>query len=471
MPRLKLKLPSRNWFIFLSITGSFTTALLYDRQQKKKAQQRWCNLVSHMANEPVPTNIMPRRITIFLSAPPGDGLRVAREHFHEYIKPILVAGALDWEVIEGRREGEVRAGLAEKIRKARQRNDDAPQLEIATGSKHDGQDLVEELRRKGGIKEWNGLQGDLVLGRHTWKEYIRGLHEGWLGPLDPPPTPDNVSSSTRPEGHRGSQEPDFTSETVSADSISGSQDLIQPQETTPDPPVPPPPPPAKKTSLIPAYISSSAYHTRSLPSSIPPNLPPSLPLPFPHLLGFLNTPTRLYRFLTQRKLAEETGALVAGMVLGSNVRSFRSSTTPLSATANTEGSEFSSSANASDEHTEPTQQKRIWWEQENVLSAEQSDWHKSVWKDEKDQSSGEAEEKKVEREHVWRGEVVVDDRIGARMLLFELAPHEAERAVREEAERKANADPWWKGVKEYILGPDDKRVKGWEMGEIGGEHD
>lgn len=423
-----------------------------------------------MANEPVPTNIMPRRITIFLSAPPGDGLRVAREHFHEYIKPILVAGALDWEVIEGRREGEVRAGLAEKIRNARRRNDDAPQLEIAMESKHDGQDLVEELRRKVGIKEWNGLQGDLVLGRHTWKEYIRGLHEGWLGPLDPPP-PDNVSSSTRPEGHRGSQEPEFTSETVSADSISQSQDLIELQESTQDPPVPPPPPPAKKISLIPPYISSSTYPTQSLPSSIPPNFPPSLPLPLPHLLGFLNTPTRLYRFLTQRKLAEETGALVAGMVLGSNVRSFRSSTTPLSATANIEGSEFSSSAHASDEPTEPAQQKRTWWEQENVLAAEQSDWHKSVWKDEKDQSSGEAKEKKAEQEHIWRGEVVVDDRIGARMLLFELAPHEAERAVWEEAERKTNADPWWKGVKEYILGPEDKRMEGWEMGQIGGEHD
>lgn len=424
-----------------------------------------------MANEPVPTNIMPRRITIFLSAPPGDGLRVAREHFHEYIKPILVAGALDWEVIEGRREGEVRAGLAEKIRKARQRHDNAPRLETATESMHDGQELVEELRRKGGIKEWNGLQGDLVLGRHTWKEYIRGLHEGWLGPLDPPAPPDNVSSSTRPEGHRDSQEPEFTSETVSADTNSESQDLIEPQVSTPDPPVPPPLPPAKKNSPIPAYISSSAYPTQSLSSSIPPNLPPSIALPFPHLLGFLNTPTRLYRFLNQRKLANETGALVAGMVLGSDVRSFRSSTTALSAAANTEGSEFSSSANVTDEPTESTQQKRIWWEQENVLSAEQSDWHKSVWKDEKDQSSREAEEKKLEQEHIWRGEVVVDDRIGARMLLFELAPHEAERAVREEAERKANADPWWKGVKEYVLGPEEKRAKGWEMGQIGGEHD
>lgn len=424
-----------------------------------------------MANEPLPTNLMPRRITIFLSAPPGDGLRVAREHFHEYIKPILVAGAIDWEVIEGRREGEVRAGLAEKIRKARKRHDEAPQLEAAPESKRGGQDLVEDLRRKGGIREWNGLQGDLVLGRHTWKEYIRGLHEGWLGPLDPPPPPDNVSVNARPEDHRGSQDPDSTSKTVSADSVSESQDSTEPQESIPDPSAPPPPPPAKKPSPIPAYIPCSAYSTQSIPSSIPPNLHPSLPLPFPHLLGFLNTPKRLYRFLTQRKLADETGALVAGMVLGSNSRSFRSSTTPLSATANTGGSEFSSSANASDEPTESTQEKRIWWEQEKALSAEESDWHKSAWKDEKNQSSKEAGVEKLEQEHVWREEVVVDDRIGARMLLFELAPHEAERAVKEEAERKATADPWWKGVKEYILGPEDMGAKGWEMGQIGEEYD
>lgn len=56
------------------------------------------------------------------SAPPGDGLRAAREHFHEYVKPILVAGAVDWEVIEGRKEGDVRAGLAAKIRRLRRRN-------------------------------------------------------------------------------------------------------------------------------------------------------------------------------------------------------------------------------------------------------------------------------------------------------------------------------------------------------------
>lgn len=32
---------------------------------------------------------------------------------------------------------------------------------------------------------WAGGEVGLILGRHTWEEYIRYLHKGWLNPLDP----------------------------------------------------------------------------------------------------------------------------------------------------------------------------------------------------------------------------------------------------------------------------------------------
>ncbi len=145
---------------------------------------------------------MPRRITVFLSAPPGDSLRAAREHFHEYVKPLLVAGAMDWDVIEGRKEGDVRAGLAEKIRKRRRKAGEKPPKNAEGEAPEGGEDLVEELRGSAGIKDWQGVQGDLVLGRHTWKEYIRGTHEGWLGPLELPP---NLSQSSDPPQHTPDQ--------------------------------------------------------------------------------------------------------------------------------------------------------------------------------------------------------------------------------------------------------------------------
>src|SRR5579862_5493860 len=124
---MKLRLPSRNWLIFLSVTGSFTAAILYDRHAKKKIQQKWCDLVSHLADETLDTAAMPRKVTIFLSAPPGDGLSPAREHFREYVKPLLVAAAIDWEVIEGRKEGDVQKGLAEKLRSTRRRSGEGDQ--------------------------------------------------------------------------------------------------------------------------------------------------------------------------------------------------------------------------------------------------------------------------------------------------------------------------------------------------------
>lgn len=178
LPRLRL--PSRNWSIFWAITGSFAGAVIYDKYQTKRMRGKWVQLVSHIADEQLDTKTLPRKVTIYLQAPPGDGLRTAREHFHLYVKPVLVAAAMDWDVVEGRKEGDVRHKTAEKIRKWRRRRGEGEP--VAAGD--DGTLTVEDLREKNGDVEYPGVAGDIVIGRHTWKEYIRGLHEGYLGPAD-----------------------------------------------------------------------------------------------------------------------------------------------------------------------------------------------------------------------------------------------------------------------------------------------
>ncbi|KAI5283860.1 mitochondrial import inner membrane translocase subunit tim54, partial [Ascosphaera acerosa] len=97
MPHLRFRLPSRNWLIFLTVTGSWFAAVFYDRREKRRVQHKWASLVAHVAREPLPPNELRRRLTVVLAAPPGDGLRSARDFFKEYVKPILVAGALDYE--------------------------------------------------------------------------------------------------------------------------------------------------------------------------------------------------------------------------------------------------------------------------------------------------------------------------------------------------------------------------------------
>ncbi|KAI9878770.1 MAG: mitochondrial import inner membrane translocase subunit tim54 [Pleopsidium flavum] len=416
LPNFRFKLPSRNWLIFLSITGSFTTALMYDRHQRKLAQRKWCTLVSHLAREPLPVSSLQRKLTIYLSAPPGDGLKSAREYFQEYIKPVLVAAALDWEVIEGRREGDVRAGMAERVRRLRRKQGEAGQAE----AEEDAEELVEQTRQRTGIRDLDGVKGDIVIGRNTWKEYIRGLHEGWLGPLDPPPTPEPTAPS--PTSDAALPDP------ISVTDTAPPPDDSQAAQANPSPTSPPAEAPhtaenkatdqakekekekPKPITPTPPYLPISAYTTSTLPPTIPPTFEPSSPLPFPHILGFFNSPIRIYRFLHRRYLADAIGRQTAAVVLASHrpyqqTSSFSSSIDP--------DSPSPAAANGG------VVQSGTSYEQQRVLEEEEPEWHKSARK-----------RKEGEGERLWLDDVVVDPRIAERMRRFELAPADHERAER-----------------------------------------
>ena len=159
--------------IFLTIVGSWTGAVVYDKREKKKVQKKWCDLVAHVAQQPLPVNQMPRKLTVFISAPPGDGIRPSREYFKTYVKPILVAAAMDYDVIEGRKEGDVRYGTAEQIRRLRRKNGERGGN--TTEQDVDTEAAIDSVREKMYIVQEPGDCGDLVLGRHTWKEYMRGI--------------------------------------------------------------------------------------------------------------------------------------------------------------------------------------------------------------------------------------------------------------------------------------------------------
>lgn len=348
MPNFKLKLPSRNWSIFLTVVGTWTAAVVYDRQQKKKIQQKWAKAVSHLAKEPLPSTALQRKVTIFLSAPPADGLLTAREHYYEYVKPILVESGLDWDAVEGRKEGDVRAGLAERIRKLRQLKGEKSETPVP---EDDLEVLMAGMHERMNVRKVDGVEGDIVIGRNTWKEYIRGLHEGWLGPLDAPkvaeePTPETTviqDEVTAPQSehlttdrpHGIASIPNYAAEQVVKslphgdkpetifDSTGASTELDNASPSAPLPGIesksekkaeekpkeddskP------KKPKQPPPFISTSAYSSASPSPSIPAEFAPSVVIPVPHILGFLNTHIRIYRFLTRRYVADEIGRQVA----------------------------------------------------------------------------------------------------------------------------------------------------------------
>lgn len=413
--------------IFLGVTGSFLGAVYYDKWQVKKNRQKWCDLVAHKSEESLDPHSLPRRLTIYLAAPPGDGLRAAREHFHEYVKPVLVAAAMDWDVVEGRKEGDVRFKTAEKIRKRRRAGGEGDAL-----SEEDKAAEVAKLRF--GTDDASGVAGDLVIGRHTWKEYIRGLHEGWLGPANAPydPEQDKVPAIETPEEKQAKldsakaavknymakngdnnttehvpgqgsvgdaaanaavttldeltkDEPELKDDTAAAEPEKEKTEEEKKEAEKPKPRHPP------------AYIAPEEYSSATLSALTPEIIGPSTAVSFPHLLGFRNTPIRIYRFLNRRVLADNVGCQVASAILASH--------RPYSTVSSTDDASASTGGSVSEVTTVSQHEERDWW--------------KTTYR-----------ERESHEESVWIEPCIVDERLTSRMSRFELGAEEEARAKR-----------------------------------------
>ncbi|KAG5359327.1 Mitochondrial import inner membrane translocase subunit TIM54 [Yarrowia sp. E02] len=239
----QLRLPSRNWLIFWSVLGSISGGIYYDRHERKKVRQQYKDAVAYLGERPLGGLEIPRKITVFVAPPPGDYLDHVLTHFRAYIKPILTAAALDFEVKQESRQGEIRYVVAEGIRNYRREQLGLPKVpsrlmvdeeeynkavadqnaEVerlkAGREKHtnpnptfqafnsinnrpgapsnEPEDLMslsvagtiaqEQLDKEITAKlEFNPESGVICVGRGAYKEYLAGLHEGWLGPLEDP---------------------------------------------------------------------------------------------------------------------------------------------------------------------------------------------------------------------------------------------------------------------------------------------
>lgn len=415
MPNFRFRLPSRNWMIFLTITGSFTGAVIYDRREKRRVQQKWCDLVAHLSREPLAVEETRRKLTVFLEAPPGDSLRMAREYFRGYVKPVLVAAAMDYNIIEGRSEGDVRAALAESIRKSRRQAGEASSV----SAEHGMEDIIADARKKIGVHEESGPKGDIVIGRHAWKEYIRGLHEGWLGPLDPPPPPPPAPApeiTPVAENAETSVGDDASPVAGTSEEKATSEDKKKEEQTNENEAKS-----SKPKGPTPAYIAPADYSSQNIPKTIPQSFQGSVPIPFPHILGFFNTPIRIYRYLTQRYLADSVGREVAAIVLSSSSRPYRDG--PFSdASDPAAGTGIDNAPTVSPADGLATELSSSNYEQQHALEHEEQDWHKSVHKRSEGADSNE--------ERDWLDDIVMDPRIASRMRRSTMSPEDESRSER-----------------------------------------
>lgn len=83
----RLRLPSRNWLVFLSITGSLLGTYIYDRRECRKIRDSYKERVAHLALEPLASYDMPRKVAVYACKPPGDEEHDrSMKYFKKYVK-------------------------------------------------------------------------------------------------------------------------------------------------------------------------------------------------------------------------------------------------------------------------------------------------------------------------------------------------------------------------------------------------
>ncbi|TFK54661.1 hypothetical protein OE88DRAFT_1693484 [Heliocybe sulcata] len=285
------KLPSRNWLIFLSVTSTLTGCYIYDRLECKRIRSEYQEKVRFLAEEPLGSLDLPRKVVVYAAKWPGDddwdrGMR----YFRKYVKPILVAAAIDYDMIKGQRHGDITRRIAEEVQTHRREVlgiDKKPESVMPSPTDQS----PEAVRRR-------ELEGGLVIiGRPTFKEFMAGLKKGWSESIRKVDREEELAQLLADDGVFDEVELEVQKATLEGDD---------------DEPIPTP-------SKLPSSVYSpfqQIAQQRSVPKhkfraeelaetlDTPPNtitsLPPLLLVPFTNHLGFKQVPYMIWDFFNER---------------------------------------------------------------------------------------------------------------------------------------------------------------------------
>jgi import inner membrane translocase subunit TIM54 len=197
--------------------------------------------------------------------------------FADHLQPILVAAAVDYVMIGGKRMGDIANRVADDIKTRRRLEtglDSAPdvfkQLPTYRTPAEEGQ-----AERHGGI---------VIIGRPTFKEFMAGLKRGWTEPLAKVDKDELLAQELEMDGHFDEDD--------------------DPERTSSPPPA-----------------LSSAYPTTPQPQAPIPPLPPLLLVPFTDHLGFKQIPIMIWQFFNKRHDVR-TGAEAAYRIVMNYTRPF-----------------------------------------------------------------------------------------------------------------------------------------------------
>ncbi|KAI0076469.1 hypothetical protein K474DRAFT_1698405 [Panus rudis PR-1116 ss-1] len=303
-------LPSRNWLIFIGVTSTITGYYLYDRRECKRIRQEYVDRVKDLAEAPLHSLDYPRKVTVYGTKWPGDeDSDRSLRYFRKYVKPILVAAAVDYEMIRGRRHGELADRIAEEI-KQRRRVELGLEPPPASSALLPHNTYTNQRQRE--------LEGGIVIvGRPTLKEFFAGLKRGWTEGLEKVDKEERLAQELSTDGKFDEPEPDSP---VNVGELDG-EPIPTPSKLAPSNSFSVfTPPHLRNASSSPQsqsdeQKSSIPPHLNTPPTKIPP-MPPILFVNFINHIGLSQIPLMIWEFFNERHKvrdgAEATYKLIKG---------------------------------------------------------------------------------------------------------------------------------------------------------------
>ncbi|OCH92101.1 hypothetical protein OBBRIDRAFT_833703 [Obba rivulosa] len=287
------KLPSRNWLIFLGVTSAVAGYYIYDRHQCTRIKEEYVGKVKHLAEGPLHSLDYPRKVTVYGAKWPGDedyGRGIL--YFRKYVKPYLVAAAIDYEMISGRRHGDLAERIASDIKSRRR-------LALGLDPPPPGAMLLptpspEEKHRR----ELEG--GVIIVGRPTFKEFMAGLKRGWTEGLEVVDNEEKLSRELENDGRFDEPESEFSVEELNVD----GEPIPTPSKLPPSKPFSVYTPPhlrnAEGQPHNPPSSEGSIPSSMNTPPPTIPHLPPILFVNFVNYIGLTQIPLMIWDFFNER---------------------------------------------------------------------------------------------------------------------------------------------------------------------------
>ncbi|KAI9278128.1 mitochondrial import inner membrane translocase subunit Tim54 [Sporodiniella umbellata] len=288
-----LKMPSRGTLIFSGVAGALSGSIYTSNKKAAESRSALAQRVQYLADRPCGVHEMPRKVLVYISAPPGDGLEKSRNWFREYIKPVLVAGAVDYEVKEASQPGQIETSVIEEVVKQR-REDTAPKLINETDMPKPTNPFISSGGSKEIKMQESSISGILAVGRNAYREVLSGLSKGCEASL----------IEKKEEEKEGNKE-EKTEEKVDIDGETNPQTKEDLFEPTDDP------------IVVEPLTEDISIEEEAVPAvfSLPSKFSPVVYIPHTNIIGWSNIPYRIYMWFADYKRIEDVGEYVVAAVM------------------------------------------------------------------------------------------------------------------------------------------------------------